>query len=179
MKKVALAAFIATSLMASDSGLYVGVDFGNTAVELEANINGTSTTAKDDGGSQTYKLGYYLNQNNRLTSFYQHVNADGASSSAYGLGYDYLIGNGSFKPFLGFLVGRGSMKLDGTSVEIDGNIYGAQAGANYSFNENFSVEAGYRVFKSNMEGSITGPGGTATFEIDPIKNWFIGANYKF
>lgn len=90
-----------------------------------------------------------------------------------------MIGDNAFKPFIGAIVGHGSMKVDGTSVNISGMIYGAQAGLNYAITDNFSAEAGYRYMKSNMEDTITGPSGTATFEIDPIKNWFIGANYKF
>ncbi len=41
---------------------------------------------------------------------------------------------------------------------------GAQAGLNYTFNENIFVEAGYRYIKSNMEDFISGVGGTAKFE---------------
>jgi opacity protein-like surface antigen len=77
------------------------------------------------------------------------------------------------------MVGHGSLKVDGATVDIAGAVYGAQAGLNYAFNENISAEAGYRYMKSNMEDSISGVGGTAKFEIDPIKNWYIGANYKF
>lgn len=179
MKKVALAALLASGLMAADNGVYVGIDIGNTEVEMDTTVNGSSSTVKDDGGSQTYKIGYYLNQNNRMSAFYQHVNVDGGSSSSYGLGYDYLIGNNAFKPFVGILVGHGSLKVDGTTVDITGMLYGVQAGLDYAFNENFSAEAGYSYMKSNMEDSISGPGGIATFEIDPIKNWFVGVNYKF
>lgn len=179
MKKIVLASLLATGLMAADSGIYVGVDIGNTAVEMDTTINGSKSTVKDDAGSQTYKIGYYLNKNNRVGAYYQRVNVDGGSSSSYGFGYDYLIGNDALQPMVGVMIGRGSMTVDGTTVDIAGITYGAQVGLNYAINENFSVEAGYRYLKSNMEDTISGPGGTAKLEIDPIKNWFIGANYKF
>lgn len=180
MKKIVLATLLASGLMAADNGFYVGADMGNTAAELKATVNGNSAgSVKDDGGSQTLKLGYYLDKNSRAAGFYQHINMDGGSASTYGIGYDYLIGDNAFKPFVGVLLGYGSMKVDGTPVNISGIIYGVQAGLNYAINENISAEVGYRYMKSNMEDTITGPGGSATFEIDPLKNWFIGANYKF
>jgi hypothetical protein len=33
--------------------------------------------------------------------------------------------------------------------------------------------------KSNMEGTINIIGVDVKLEIDPIKNWFVGVNYKF
>lgn len=36
MKKIVLAALLASGLMAADSGFYVGADRGNTAVELKS-----------------------------------------------------------------------------------------------------------------------------------------------
>jgi len=62
---------------------------------------------------------------------------------------------------------------------LAGAIYGAQAGLNYTVTENFSVEAGYRYMISNMRDTITVSGIDVKLEADPIKNWFIGANYKF
>jgi opacity protein-like surface antigen len=180
MKKIVLAAMLTSGLMAADNGAYIGLDVGNTEVELKATVNGSSAgSVKDDGGSQTLKVGYYIDKNNRVAGFYQHVNAEDGSVGMYGVGYDYLIGDNAFKPFIGAMLGYGSFKVDNTPVNISGAVFGIQAGLNYSFNENFSAEAGYRYMKSNMEDSFSGIGGTANFEIDPIKNWFIGANYKF
>ena len=179
MKKIALAVLLASGLMAADSGFYVGADVGNTAMDFTIVLNGESTTVNDDGGSQTLKVGYYFDENNRASAFFQNVNVDGGEGRTYGLGYDYLIGNNEFKPFIGLLLGHGSIAIDGTSVDIAGMTYGAQIGLNYSFNENISAELGYRYMKSNMEDSISGPGGTATFEVDTIKNLFLGVNYKF
>ncbi|MBU1218101.1 porin family protein [bacterium] len=179
MKKIALAVLLSSGLMAAESGFYVGADIGNTAMDMTTTFNGDKTTVSDDGGSQTLKVGYYIDKNNRASAFYQNVNVDGGDVYAYGIGYDYLIGDSAFKPFIGAQLGYGSVKADGTTVDIAGITYGAQAGINYAVNENFSLEAGYRYLITNMEDSISGPGGTATFEIDSLKNWFIGVNYKF
>jgi opacity protein-like surface antigen len=189
MKKIALAVLLASGLMATDSGFYVGADVGNTAMDGDIIMYipdysyNDSTTIEDDGGSQTLKVGYYFDKNNRASAFFQNVNVDGGDSRTFGVGYDYLIGDNNFKPFIGLIVGSGNMESDDGSVSITGVVYGAQLGLNYAFNENFSAEIGYRYLKSNMEDSISGEiDGTAYTEevtIDTVKNWFVGVNYKF
>ncbi len=180
MKRIVLASLFTSGLMAAESGMYVGMDVGNTAVDLKATVNGTSETVEDDGGSQTLKVGYYVDKNNRIVASFQNVNVDGGKARNYSIGYDYLIGNNAFKPFVGVFAGYGSLTVDSvSSLDIAGGVLGAQMGLNYAISENFSAEVGYRYMKSSMDDSISGPGGTAAFEVDPIKNWFIGVNYKF
>jgi len=181
MKKVVLAVLLtgACAVLADDNGIYVGADIGNTAMDLKTTFNGSESTVSDDGGSQTLKLGYYFDNNNRVSLFYQNINADGANMSNSGVGYDYLIGEHDFKPFVGFMVGYGSYDVDDLPINIAGTTYGAQIGLNYTAYKGLSLEVGYRYLKSNMEDTITGVGGSATFEIDPLSNWFLGANYKF
>ncbi|MBV5349031.1 hypothetical protein JZU61_05190 [bacterium] len=93
MKKVALAVLLASGLMAAENGFYVGADAGNTKYDLKASALGISAEDNDDGGSQTVKMGYYLDQNNRASAFYQNVNVDNGDGAMYGVGYDYLIGD--------------------------------------------------------------------------------------
>ena len=181
MKKIVLAALLtsAAGLMADGSGVYVGADVGNTAADFKISFNGASETESDDGGSQTFKIGYYFDANNRASVFYQNINVDGADARNVGVGYDYLIGDNDFKPFVGLMLGQGSFNLDNFPVDIAGMTYGGQIGLNYTAYKGLSLEVGYRYLLSNMEDTISGSGGTATFEIDAITNWFVGANYKF
>lgn len=90
-----------------------------------------------------------------------------------------MIGDQPLKPFVGVFAGKGSIDIDDTTVDISGGIFGAQIGVNYAINENFSVEAGYRYMKANMEDTIRVSNVDLTLEVDEITNWFIGANYKF
>lgn len=182
MKKIVLASLLATGLMAADNGFYIGVDIGNTAGDFEASAPsiGLSDSSTEDGGSQTLKVGYYLDKNSRISAFLHNVNVDNGDAQTYGIGYDYMIGDSAFKPFIGALVGYGSYQEDAVpDVNVAGMIYGAQVGLNYGFNENFSVEVGYRYMKSSMEDSTTISGQNVNFEITALKNWFIGMNYKF
>lgn len=176
MKKIVLAAMLTSGLMAADSGLYIGVDAGNTAMDVTV-TNGSATSKQTiDGGSQTLKVGYYLDKNSRVAAAYQHINTSGSNSaSAYLVGYDYMIGEGDFKPFVGAILGYS--KYSQSNLTLNGALYGAQAGLNYAFMENFSVEAGYRYMASSADSQFTAS--TSKAEVDAIKNWFIGANYKF
>lgn len=180
MKKIALAALLASGLMAADSGNYIGIDIGNTKFDMKASVSGVSAEESDDGGSVTLKLGHYFDKNSRALICYQNVNVDGGDSYHVGIGYDYLIGDNDIKPFVGGFVGYGSAEVDDLpELDISGVVFGAQVGVNYAINDNFSVEAGYRYMKSNMEDTITVSGVDVKLEIDPISNWFVGVNYKF
>lgn len=181
MKKVVVAALMTTGLMAADNGFYLGVDLGNTGVDIEAKAPsiGYSTTLTDDGGSQTLKIGYFFDKHSRINGFYQNINVDDGEGKSYGIGYDYLIGENALKPFIGVLVGYTGLTNDSLSADISGNIFGVQGGLNYALNEAFSLEAGYRYLKSNAKDTISISGIDAEFKMDPLKNWFIGANYKF
>ena len=196
MKKIVLAVLLtgASGLVASDSGFYVGADIGNTAFDMKTSVTVTgygsdSASSDDDDGSQTLKVGYYLDKNNRVSASFQNINVDNGDARTYNVGYDYLIGDNDFKPFIGVLAGYGSATSDGydvlggKSIDVNGAIFGIQVGLNYAINENFSAEAGYRYIKSNMEDTISGVYSgydySAKLEIDTIKNLFFGVNYKF
>jgi opacity protein-like surface antigen len=182
MKKIVLASLLASGLMAADSGMYLGVDLGNTEGNFEASAPsiGFTQSSTEDGSSQTLKVGYYFDKNSRISAFFHNVNVDNGDAQTYGIGYDYLIGDSAFKPFIGALAGYGSYQEDAVSdVNVAGMIYGAQVGLNYAFNEDFSAEVGYRYLKSNMEDSTIVSGQNVNFEITALKNWFVGVNYKF
>ncbi len=160
MKKIIAGTLTTLGLLAlqaqASEGMYIGLDVGNTEADFTAKAPsvGYSESFEDDGGSQTLKVGKYLDENSRVGLFYQNVNADGADVGILGVGYDYLIGKEPLKPFFGAILGYGSYDLEGYDVDISGLVYGIQAGLNYEININFSVEGGYRIMKSNMDDSI-------------------------
>ncbi|QFR43013.1 outer membrane protein [Sulfurimonas xiamenensis] len=179
MKKIVLAVLLATGLMAADSGMYVGLDVGNTDYNIKASALGISVEESYDDASYTFKAGYYIDANSRVYASYQYIDVEDGDSAFYGVGYDYLIGNGALKPFVGAFVGYGSAEDDEGYVDMSGTVYGGQIGLNYAINENFSAEAGYRYMKSNMDDNIVESDINVNIEIDEIKNWFVGVNYKF
>lgn len=188
MKKIALAVLLASGLMAADSGVYVGVDLGKTKGEMKYDYQDTAFPAdnengkvSDDGTSGTLKAGYYLNSNNRVYAAIHISNMDYTDTRNFGVGYDYLIGSSTFKPFVGVMAGYTKNKIteDGDSIDLDGMYYGAQLGVNYALNNNLSLEAGYRYMKSNADYDLADGTESYKLELDYISNWFVGVNYKF
>lgn len=182
MKKIAILAFIATGLMAGDSGLYIGMDIGDVKVNSTVTSGGNTFKGDVSDPAYTFKGGYYFNENNRVYAFYQYVNpeATDASFAQYGAGYDYLIGDNALKPFIGVFAGWVDSKVSNSldHFDISGNLIGVQVGLNYAINANLSVEGGYRYFDySNADGleSID----NVNVEADSAQNWFAGLNYKF
>lgn len=176
IKYALVAGLLASSLMAA--GPYVGIDMGRVDVDYKA--AGTSSSIDDTG--VTFKGGYYFNQNNRVYAFYQYVdpNVENATFKQYGVGYDYLIGESPLKPFVGVMIGRAQSKVDNVynKFDVSGLLVGAQAGINYSFNSNVSIEAGYRYIDySNADGFESVDG--VNIEATSAQNWFAGLNFKF
>lgn len=175
-----LSLLVASSAIASDKGVYVGLDIGNTSFDYKVEADsGEKVTGDDDGGSQTIKLGYYADKHNRAALFYQHINVpEGMDQlTLAGMSYDYLIGKYDLKPFVGGILGYGYEK--DSDLNLQGALFGAELGVNYSISKHFSAELGYRYIKSTMEDKVTVSGTLLTVTIDPLKNWFLGVNYKF
>lgn len=169
-----------STLLAEDNGVYIGADIGNTSVDIKMSADGyDSENTSDDGGSQTLKVGYYFDSNSRAYLAYQNVNVEEGSSGITTLGYDYLIGTEKFKPYIGAIVGYGSLTSDDDTVDITGMVYGAQLGANYAFTENISAEIGYRYLLTDMSDTVDSYGTNVNIEVENAGNYYLGINYKF
>ncbi len=195
---VALNAGLIASQTQTDSNIYVGVDIGQTTVNSTTKLSSEllvdpytkgsiSSDTQESGFSQTLKLGYMFNANNRAIAFYQNSSAEDVKVSMYGVGYDYLIGESSFQPFVGVFAGRSSVNDSKNDLDASGMSYGVQAGVSYALNTDISLEAGYRFMKANMEQSAsyndTAYGYPATLKetakVDTLTNMFVGVKYKF
>lgn len=183
MKKIILIALLASEFLVADAGFYTGVDGGATWAVSKTYIPSLNfrESEKSHGSSETFKVGYYLNKNNRINGFCHKIN--GSDANVYGAGYDYLFGDNSFKPFLGAIVGYSRFVDDGDDItpatDIRGSIFGFQAGINYTINKNISLDVGARYIKSYATQTVNDAGTDVTFKVDPMCNLFIGANYKF
>lgn len=193
MKKIVFASLVASSaLLAGD--FFVGVDVGSANFKGTVTASGgaISSSADDDttGGTQALKVGYYLNDNNRLYASIHRFNEESnVDVSWYKVSYDYLIGNGALKPYVGVNVGNFSYKVSGMnaylnkdSLETSGMSYGVQAGLNYKISKNFDAELSYTYSKANGDDSATlrkNPAITVKLEADKVSSWQIGLNYRF
>lgn len=182
IKTLSIALLIASRLFAGENGFYGGLDI--EYLKLNATVTSGANTYKghESGPAYTFKAGYYFNDNSRLYAFYQYVDTDVSSASLkqYGAGYDYMIGENAFKPFIGILAGQINSKVDNTldKFDISGNFVGAQAGISYALNTNWSVEGGYRYLDySNVDGLESVD--NVNVESDSAQSWFAGLNFKF
>lgn len=177
MKKVALLGLLSVAVMANESGLYVGAEVGSARTNATDNISGVAYHYTSNRVSEAVNAGYYLNDNGRAYVAYQHVGGGSSpipkSSNIYSVGYDYLLGTSSLKPFVGAIIGYSTYE-DGY-FKVNGMAYGAQVGVDYKINNNISVDAGYRYLSSSAEATYSGDKST----IDSFQTFFAGANYKF
>ena len=185
MKKIVIGTIIITSMLimqvSAQERNYIGLDLGNTTAEATITSTGLgiNESEDDDGGSQTLKFGHYYNDQNRAYLFFHNINAEDADFNMLGIGYDYLMGENDLKPFVGVMLGYGRYDLNDYNFEIDGAVYGVQAGVNYEINKNFSLDAGYRFLKSTLNETYRDGASDADFAIDDFRNWYIGLNYSF
>ena len=180
-----LLVFGATSLFATEveHSAFVGLEVGSTSYDfkVEAPSISYSYSKSYSDNSQSLKLGKYLGDFGRAYGTIGRVDADDATVITYGLGYDYLVYNSSdFTPFIGATLGYQQVDLDDASiVELSGLTYGVEIGAQYSINESFDIEVGYRMNFDSSDDTITVSGRSIKYTLDNTKIWYIGANYSF
>ncbi len=181
-----------SALLAGD--FFVGVDVGSANYKATVTVSGGGVSVTADGettgGTQALKAGYYFNDNNRLyASIHRFNESSEVDVSWYKVSYDYLIGNGALKPYVGVNIGNFSYKESGLgtflnkdSLETSGMSYGVQAGLNYKISKNFDAELSYTYSKANGDDSSTYRANSAItvkVEADKVSSWQIGLNYRF
>ncbi len=145
------------------------------SIQLLAKAKGNYYDCYYEGIKDTY----YLNSNSRTYLEYQNIDSDDVIAGATTVGYDYLIGNGNVKPFIGAMLGFSSYTLDDHSVDLADAIYGAQAGVNYTLDKKVSLDARYKFIKSSMNESIVLSNTPINLKLDNISNLYFGINYNF
>lgn len=193
MKKIALISLVVTGSLFAGEG-FVGVDVGSAKItgKITATAGSTTLSATGDttGGTQALKIGYYLNDNNRVyASIHRFNESTNVHVSEYKASYDYLIGTGDLKPFIGASIGTFSYKESGLgtllvkdSLDASGMAYGAQVGLQYKINKNIDAEFSYVYLKTNGSETTTytgHPTWTAKLEGDKVSSWQFGLNYRF
>jgi hypothetical protein len=166
MKKIVLAAMLASGLMAAGNENYFGISIGNA--ELEANTGGTT-----DGGQITATLGHYYGDTGRISGSYTYIKRDQdvKNSDVLSFAYDFILplADNKFGLYAGPVAGYTFYKDD--IVDFSGFHYGAQAGAIVRIADKFELEAGYRYLIET--GSDLG------VDLDSVKMWYVGANLRF
>jgi opacity protein-like surface antigen len=174
MKKVALAALLATGLMAAGNEDYFGVSVGEAKSSVTASDGTSSATVDDTEGAYNLALGHYY-ENSRIALTYTHLDLDNVDTSeALTLSYDffYTVGRG-LNVFAGPGIGYAWIKDD--AVDLSGFMYGGEAGAQLRINSGLELEAGYRYMRATGSDNDSG----TKVELDDLATWYIGANIRF
>jgi len=177
MKKIALAALLASGLMAASNENYFGVSVGN------AELSGTvaSTDFDTDGTQYTVALGHYYGDTSRVSASYTYVKHDAGvdESDAFSVAYDFIlpIADNKFSLYAGPVLGytRYKESAGALSVDLSGFHYGAQAGAIVRVVDNIEIEGGYRFLLETGSDTVLG----INVDADDLKMWYIGANIRF
>lgn len=173
-----------TNAFAKDKAWLLGIEAGSTKMDVKASRGGISASATTKGGHQAIKVGRYFGNNIRVYgSFYNFNEEDNVDVSAQSISADYLIGEESFKPFIGVNLTRFSYEESGLkklgaskdSVKLSDTALGIQFGGLYSVNDNFDLEAGYKVVKTDASDTLDG----VKIEADGVEGWYGGVNYNF
>jgi len=103
-----------TNAFAKDKAWLLGIEAGHTKMDLKASGRGISASETTKGGHQAIKVGRYFGNNIRVYgSFYNFNEEDNVDVSAQSISADYLIGEESFKPFVGVNLTRFSYEESG------------------------------------------------------------------
>ena len=169
MKKMALAALLASGLMAAGNENYFGISVGNAELEASSSLGDTST----DGGQFTVTLGHYYGDSGRISASYSYINReqDVKHSDVLSFAYDFTLplADNKFSLYAGPVVGYTFYKDD--VVDFSGFHYGAQAGAIIRVVDNIEFEAGYRYLVETASD--------LGIDYDDVKMWYVGANIRF
>jgi len=166
MKKIVLAALVASGAMAAGNSDYAAISIG----EATSAVTSGGQTVNDSKTAYSIALGHYYGDKGRVAGTYSHIDYTGINSDSLSLSYDFMLPvASSVSVFAG--PSAGYMWLE----DLSGLIYGGEAGAVYRINDAIEVEAGYRL----MLGTGSYTVGTNKVVLDDVSGWYVGANFRF
>ena len=181
MKKIVLAAILATGLMAAENANYFGITFGNAELGVEPSTPSASANIEADDGHISFTLGHYYENTARAWVSYTYVspNDNVDVSDAFSVGYDFILplAENKFSLYAGPVIGY--TRYEEPELDLSGFHYGAQAGVIVRLIDNIEFEAGYRYLKENGSETVNISGTDVKVEADDLKMWYVGANLRF
>lgn len=171
MKKIALAAMLATGLMGADD--FFGLSIGDA--ELTVKMNSTNADTHDTHYTAT--LGHYYGETGRISLSYTYVEHEGDvdKNDAWSLAYDFILPLGDDKVSLYAGPVAGYTEYKDTDMDLSDFHYGAQAGVILRLINTFEVEAGYRYLVETGSDTVS----HVEIEAKDVKMWYVGGNVRF
>lgn len=174
MKKIVLAALLASGLMAAGNQDYFGVNGGRADIGISSSIEGSSSNEENH---ITATLGHYYGNTGRVSASYTYVERSAGmdNSDVLSFAYDFIlpVSQDMFSLYAGPVVGY--TWLQDSMIDLSGFHYGAQAGGIVRVMDNIELEAGYRYLFETGNDKVYG----INIEADKIKMWYAGFNFRF
>lgn len=176
---LAVVALLSSGLLASDSGVFIGLEgaLGKAKLDAKASAGGANVSIGESVNSQSVGLnvGYRFNPDHRVYVGYRHFTGDLADGDArsYLVGYDFTPKiSGNFRGLVG-LYGGFTEILDGRDA-----TGGLKLGGIYDVNANNEIQFGVKYDYTELDMDY---GNTVSEGKLELKNtaFYIGYNYKF
>ncbi|WP_428024957.1 hypothetical protein [Arcobacter sp.] len=162
---------LSTSVMAMDLEYFIGAGAERGSINAHSSSIG-STDTKDT--ALKLKAGVIMDKNHRISISRVGYTKNGQDIDLTALNYDYII---PFENKFSLLVGAhlGKAEYDTNGFNMDGAMYGAQAGALYDLTSNIQLETTFEYSKYNVDTDVNG----TKIELKHSTALYLGFNYKF
>jgi hypothetical protein len=181
MKKMVLASFMATALLATDNQDFVHFSVGNAKLTGSTSTVGASADFDTDGTQYTLGLGHYYGDSGRVYAAYTYIDRETGvdKADAFSLGYDFLlpVSEKTFSLYAGPVIGY--TRYEEPGIDLSGFHYGGQVGALIRITENIEIDGGYRYVFETGSQDVSILGVNVNVDADDVKMWYVGANYRF
>ena len=174
LKAVGLCLVLLGSVNAEDSKTFIGVEAGYVSVQgYRLDIFNNPVNHSDTGANLGIRIGAQ-NGDWRTTFIYNYYNNDSSDQNLelglFMVDYFFMQGNSNveskFKPYLGLNIGYGDYETTGIT-NINGLLYGGEAGVSMDVGENMEVDISYRHSLSSTD------------EFNHIGGVVVGLNYLY
>ncbi|MEH6453741.1 MAG: outer membrane beta-barrel protein [Psychromonas sp.] len=184
MKKLPLVLAVSLcsqSVLAAD--LFIGATLGNQWSNTEISLTEMGSNSESSSNMNAgIRAGAIVNDTHRFTGSYtrsEAVDKDFADIRSHLIlaSYDYLVpltDDGKVKWFAGVSAGAAAAKSDLLGNEMTA-VLGAQTGVQYNFDNNISVELGYRYLNQDIEAKSA----EGSYKLDHTQQLYVGADYRF
>lgn len=186
MKKIVLAAMLTSGLMAADSGLYFGLDYGQATNTHTFSLASSSADSDNDYSDIKFKIGGGTDGEWKFQITLDKIDYkigvfDSANNSLYEIGADIIkeikVTNELY-PFIKIGVGTGQMDSSFTTEgQIKEVYFSGGAGLSYKATNNVYLLAGADYIARRWNDVIIGAYTLETH--DKAIKPYIGINYKF
>ncbi|PMG45235.1 outer membrane beta-barrel protein [Shewanella sp. 10N.286.52.B9] len=168
--------------MASDWFVGGAAGYQQDTYKMKPSAESNQRNIEEDISYQ-FRVGNYLNDNNRIYATYGYNSDDIARQQTFLLSYDYLVGLGDSNKMNWFVGATAGMTHNGIKDSgFDSKntfVWGGQAGLMYNINNSWSTEVGYRYLKQDYDVNASNGANSASYSLNDTQQVYLAIDYKF